>query len=203
MVAVQRTYAPHVLGGLATFEEVPPSSEELLARWHSVTSLGLPYLVAQRDGEVVGYSYAGPYRLRPAYRYTVEESVYVATGCGRQGIGTALLRTLIERCEAGPWRQMIAVIGDSGNNASVALHTRMGFRPIGIFRSVGFKLDRWVDSVLMQRSLGEGDRTRPDPPPDQMTRSCVLTETEVARMDGAGIGEPLNQGLLTRLDRQQ
>jgi L-amino acid N-acyltransferase YncA len=164
MVAVQRIYAPHVLRGLATFEEVPPSSEELVARRRSVASLGLPYLLAERDGEVVGYSYAGPYRLRSAYRYTVEDSVYVAIGSAGQGVGTALLHALIERCEAGPWRQMVAVIGDSGNTASVALHRRMGFRPIGIFQSIGFKLDRWVDSVLMQRQLGEGDHITPGSP---------------------------------------
>jgi phosphinothricin acetyltransferase len=161
LVAVGRIYAPHVLHGLATFEELPPSSEELLARWRTATSLALPYLVAERDGEVVGYGYAARYRLRPAYRYTVEDSVYVAAGSSGQGIGTALLRALIARCEAGPWRQMIAVIGDSDNVASIALHRRMGFREVGTLAAVGFKFGRWVDSVLMQRSLGAGDRAPP------------------------------------------
>jgi phosphinothricin acetyltransferase len=163
MAAVERIYAPHVLRGLATFEEVPPSSDELLARWRSTTALALPYLVAQRHGEVVGFSYAARYRFRPAYRYTLEDSVYVAAGSGAQGIGTALLGALIARCEAGPWRQMIAVIGDSGNAASIALHRRMGFRSLATLAAVGFKFGRWVDSVLMQRALGAGERTPPDP----------------------------------------
>ncbi len=161
--AIGTIYAPHVLRGLASFEEVPPSSEELLSRWRSAVALGLPYLVAERDGEIVGYSYAARYRFRSAYRYTVEDSVYVEQGAGGQGIGTALLGALIERCEAGPWRQMIAVIGDSGNAASIALHERLGFRPAGTLHAVGFKLGRWVDSVLMQRGLGEAERTPPGP----------------------------------------
>jgi phosphinothricin acetyltransferase len=121
----------------------------------------LPYIVAEVDGQVVGYCYASSYRPRPAYRYTVEDSVYLAPKMGGRGLGTALLRALIARCESGPWRQMLAVIGDSGNEASIALHRRMGFQPTGTFKSVGFKFGRWVDSVLMQRSLGAGDRTRP------------------------------------------
>jgi L-amino acid N-acyltransferase YncA len=161
--AIGRIYAPHVLHGLASFEEVPPSSDELLARWRSAVALGLPWLVAERGGGVVGYSYAARYRLRSAYRYTVEDSVYVEPGAGGQGLGRALLGALIERCEAGPWRQMVAVIGDSGNAASIALHERLGFRPAGTLHAVGFKLGRWVDSVLMQRALGEAERTPPRP----------------------------------------
>jgi L-amino acid N-acyltransferase YncA len=157
IAAVQRIYAHHVLYGLATFEEVPPSVEELLARRISVIAGGLPYLVAEWDGEVVGYSYATAYRPRAAYRHTIEDSVYVAHGLGGRGIGSALLRTLISRCERGEWRQMVAIIGDSANAASIAIHLRMGFRLVGTLSSVGFKLGRWVDTVLMQRSLAGAD----------------------------------------------
>jgi phosphinothricin acetyltransferase len=161
MPTVQRIYAHHVLKGLATFEEEPPSTEELLSRRGAIGALGLPYLAAELDGAVVGYAYAAVYRTRPAYRYTIEDSVYVADGLGGRGIGRALLAELIARCETGPWRQMIAVIGDSGNAASIAVHRSLGFDHIGTFRSVGFKLGRWVDTVLMQRPLGQGDRTLP------------------------------------------
>jgi phosphinothricin acetyltransferase len=162
MAAVEKIYAHHVRCGLATFEEVPPSHDELRARRAAVVATGLPYLVAERHGEVVGYAYATAYRSRPAYRYTVEDSVYVLDGLGGQGIGSALLHSLISRCETGPWRQMIALIGDSANAASIALHRRMGFRMAGTLGAVGFKLGRWVDTVLMQRPLGEGAQTVPD-----------------------------------------
>ncbi len=168
MAVVRDIYAHHVLNGLATFEEVPPSVEELLSRRAGVLGLGLPYLVAQTDGRIVGYSYASPYRPRAAYRFTVEDSVYVADGFGGRGIGTALLTALISRCEAGPWRQMLAVIGDSNNGGSIALHGRLGFRPVGTLPSVGFKLGRWVDTVFMQRTLGAGDSL----PPDNGTRKA-------------------------------
>ncbi len=161
MSAVQSIYAHHVRHGLATFEEIPPSIEELLTRRSSVIDLGLPYLVAEVETRVVGYSYATAYRRRAAYRFTVEDLVYVAEDLIGQGIGRALLKELIARCELGPWRQMLAVIGDSGNASSIALHRRMGFRPAGKQRSVGFKLARWVDTVLMQRPLGVGDRQLP------------------------------------------
>ena len=157
MAAIQAIYQHHVLHGLASFEEVPPSVDELLARRASVIGLGLPYLVAEIDGRVAGYSYATLYRARSAYRHTIEDSVYVAPGLGGRGIGSALLGALIERCEAGPWRQMIANIGDSGNAGSLALHRRFGFQTAGTLRSVGFKFGRWVDTVLMQRPLGAGD----------------------------------------------
>lgn len=161
MSGVQRIYAHHVLHGLATFEEIPPSLHDLMTRRIAVLAADLPYLVAERDGEVVGYSYATAFRARSGYRYTVEDSVYVAEGLGGQGIGSALLEALISRCETGPWRQMIAVIGDSANAASIALHRRLGFWHIGTFDSVGLKLGRWVDVVLMQRPLGVGDQTLP------------------------------------------
>lgn len=159
--AIQAIYAVHVLRGLASFEEVPPGVAEMRERRASVLRLGLPYLAAEREGRVVGYSYATTYRTRPAYRYTIENSVYIAEGLSGNGIGTALLSELIARCERGTWRQMIAVIGDSANSGSIALHRRMGFQMVGTLPSVGFKFGRWVDSVLMQRALGAGDRTLP------------------------------------------
>lgn len=162
MQAVQAIYTHHVLHGLATFEEVPPTTEELLRRRASVRQAGLPYLVAESAGAIVGYSYATAYRSRAAYRYTIEDSVYVQDGLHAQGIGTALLTALIERCETGPWRQMLAVIGDSGNAGSIALHRRLGFQPGVTLVAVGFKLGRWVDTVLMQRALGRGSTAPPE-----------------------------------------
>jgi len=161
MAEVQRIYAHHVLNGLATFEEVPPSLDEMLGRRAAVLAAGLPYLVADVDGCVAGYSYATSYRPRPAYRHTIEDSVYVSEALRGRRIGAALLQALIERTEAGPWRQMIAVIGNSGNAGSIALHRGMGFEMVGTLRSVGFKLGQWVDTVLMQRSLGRGDGAPP------------------------------------------
>ena len=131
-----------------------------------VLSRGLPYLVAEHGGLVVGYAYAGPYRTRPAYATTVEDSIYVAPAGRGMGVGSELLAALISRCDAGPWRQMVAIIGDSGNAGSIALHRKAGFRDVGVLKNVGFKLGRWLDSVILQRPLGAGhDR----PPDDQMT----------------------------------
>ena len=161
LAAIHAIYAHHVLHGLATFEEVPPSVDELAARRASVLGLGLPYLVAETGGPVIGYCYATSYRPRPAYRHTIEDSVYVADGCGGRGIGLALLGALIARCEAGAWRQMIAIIGDSDNAGSIALHRRLGFQMVGTLRSSGWKLGRWVDTVIMQRALGPGDDLPP------------------------------------------
>jgi L-amino acid N-acyltransferase YncA len=161
VASVQRIYAHYVLNALATFEEAPPPVEEMIARRKKVLDLGLPYLVADSGGEILGYCYASAYHARPAYRHTIEDSVYVANGLGGRGVGAALLGELIDRCEAGPWRQMIAIVGDSGNAASIALHRRFGFQPTGTLRSVGFKFGRWVDTPFMQRALGPGDRTLP------------------------------------------
>ena len=161
MSSVLSIYAFHVAHGLATFEETPPSTQQLVSRRALVLALGVPYLIAEVEGRVVGYSYATDYRPRTAYRYTIEDSVYVAEGLHGRGIGTRLLATLIDRCEQGPWRQMLAVIGDSANAASIALHRRLGFQSVGTFKSVGFKFGRWVDTVLMQRSLGAGDSALP------------------------------------------
>lgn len=158
---IQSIYAKEVLQGLATFEEVPPTVDELLSRRATVEKLSLPFLTAELDGQVVGYSYATLHRPRPAYRFTVEDSVYVAEGKQGLGIGQALLGALIMRCEAGPWREMVAIIGDSENGGSIALHRRLGFHRVGILDDSGFKLGRWVDTVIMQRALGDGGRTPP------------------------------------------
>lgn len=161
MPVIQEIYSHHVRRGLSSFEEVAPDVDELLRRRAEVLKRGLPYLVAERDGEIVGFAYAGPYRTRSAYRYSVEDSVYVDHRALRQGVGRALLGVLIERCTALGYRQMIAVIGDSGNESSIGAHQAMGFREVGRLPAVGFKLRQWVDSVLMQRALGPGSSTAP------------------------------------------
>jgi len=159
--AIAAIYAPHVLTGLASFEETPPEAAEIARRMASVREAGLPWIVAEVDGRVAGFAYASPYRARSAYRYTVEDSIYVAASAARQGIGTALLAELVERCAKAGRRQMIAVIGDSANAASIGVHARVGFRVAGVLPAAGYKLGRWVDSVLMTRALGPGDRTDP------------------------------------------
>ncbi len=161
MVRVRDIYAHYVLNSLATFEEDPPSLDEMLARRRKVLDAGLPYLVAEAPEGVAGYAYAGLYHARAAYRHTIEDSVYVASGLEGRGVGSALLRDLIARCEAGPWRQMIAVVGDGANAGSVALHRRFGFEPVGVLKAVGFKFGRWVDVPLLQRPLGAGAATSP------------------------------------------
>ncbi len=161
MDGVRAVYAHYVTSSLATFEEVPPSAEDMTRRRAGVLEAGLPWLVAELDGQIAGYAYAGPYRLRPAYRFTVEDSIYVADGFSGQGIGGALLAELVRRCEAGPWRQMVAVIGNSRNEACVALHRALGFSSTGTLNAVGFKFGQWVDTVLMQRPLGEGEWSLP------------------------------------------
>ncbi len=153
MTEITRIYAHHVLHGLASFEEVPPAEDEMRARFEAVRAQGLPYLVAEEEGRVVGYSYATPYRARSAYRFTLEDSVYVREGCGGRGLGRLLLEALLARCAQGPWKQVVAVIGDSANHPSIGLHAALGFRHAGTLEAVGFKFGRWVDSVLMQRAL--------------------------------------------------
>lgn len=162
MAAIQQIYAHHVLYGVASFEETPPSRDEMQERRNKVLAAGLPWLVARLDGHVVGYCYATPYRPRPAYRYTVEDSVYIAEGLQGHGIGKALLSSLIARCEQGPWRQMLAVIGNAqGNAGSLALHSKLGFSSVGTLSGVGFKFGGWLDTHIMQRTLGEGRHTLP------------------------------------------
>ena len=157
MPAVTAIYSHYVLSSLATFEETPPSLDEMLSRRGAIVDHGLPYLVAEADGVLLGYAYAGAFRARAAYRVSVENSVYVGPDIRGRGIGSALLAKLIARCEAGPWRQMIAVVGDSDNLGSVALHRRFGFELVGIQRAVGYKFGRWVDTPILQRALGAGD----------------------------------------------
>jgi L-amino acid N-acyltransferase YncA len=160
--AIAAIYAHHVRFGLGSFEEEPPSAAELARRREEVLGRGLPYLVAvDALGTVLGYAYAAPYRTRSAYRYSLEDSIYVAPAASRRGAGRALLAALIERCAGLGYRQMVAVIGDSGNAASIGLHEQAGFRRVGLLPAVGFKHGRWVDSVLMQRPLGPGDGTLP------------------------------------------
>jgi L-amino acid N-acyltransferase YncA len=159
--AVREIYAHHVLNGLASFEEKAPSVDEMRARHAQFSRQGLPYLVARLEGRVVGYAYASPYRARSAYRFSIENSVYVRDGMAGSGIGGALLDALLARCENGPWRQMVGIIGDSGNAASIALHRSRGFRLVGTLRAVGFKRGQWVDTVLLQRELGAGSASLP------------------------------------------
>lgn len=158
MAQIQRIYAHHVLHGLASFEEEPPTLDEMLDRRAKVLDYGLPYLAAVNDasGRVLGYAYATQYRPRRAYRFTVEDSIYMADGEQGRGIGRRLLQGVIDRCAAAGFRQMIAIIGNSGNAGSIGLHHACGFRLVGTFETVGFKHGGWRDSVLMQRALGPG-----------------------------------------------
>ena len=155
MIQIQKIYTYEVLHGLATFEETPPSVDEMNTRRVSILNLGLPYLIAVVEDRLVGYAYASSYRPRPAYQNTIEDSVYVEQGSLGQGIGKRLLSTLIERCELSRPGQMVAVIGDSENIGSITLHRRLGFRMVGTLEAVGFKFGRWVDTVLMQRTIEE------------------------------------------------
>ena len=148
-------YRYHVLHGLASFEIEPPAATEMERRYTTIRELGLPYLVAESGGKIAGYAYAAEYRARPAYRYTVEDSVYVDNDHAALGIGSALMPQLITGCAAAGRRQIIAVIGDSANHPSIRLHEKFGFERVGLLPAVGFKFGRWVDSVLMQRSLGD------------------------------------------------
>jgi phosphinothricin acetyltransferase len=160
--AIQEIYAHHVLHGFGTFEEEPPGVTEICERMAAVADRNLPWLVSEIDGRVAGYAYAGPFRLRSAYRFTAETSVYISAQKLGLGIGKALLTRLLADCEAAGVRQMLAMICDSANARSIALHRALGFEQLGVFRNVGFKAGRWLDVVAMQRSLGEMDN-RPAP----------------------------------------
>jgi L-amino acid N-acyltransferase YncA len=161
--AITRIYAHAVEHGTASFELIPPDEAEMARRMADLLGKGYPYLVAENDDALAGYAYAGPYRTRPAYRLTVENSVYIAHDRHRRGAGRALLASLIEACAACGFRQMIAVIGDSRRQAaSIGLHRALGFHHVGILEDVGFKHGRWLDSVLMQRSLGPGNMSGPE-----------------------------------------
>ncbi len=156
IAAIHDIYRHHVLNGLGSFEVEPPDAAEMLRRFGDVRDRNLPYLVACAADKLVGYAYAAPFRTRSAYRFTVEDSIYVAPDAVGHGIGRALLAELIDRCTALDLRRMIAVIGDSGNAASVALHRSLGFGQPFVLEGAGFKFGRWVDIVLMQRALGPG-----------------------------------------------
>ena len=151
--AITRIYADAVINGTASFELTAPDEAEMTRRFETLAGGGYPYLVAELAGTVAGYAYAGPYRARPAYKWTVENSIYVAPAFHRRGIGLALLKRLIVEAEQRGYRQMIAVIGDSAQTPSIAVHAAAGFEPIGTLRAVGFKHGRWLDTVLLQRPL--------------------------------------------------
>ena len=161
VAAIQKIYAHHVLTGFGSFEEEPPEVDEIARRVSDVQRRGLPYLVAELEGEVAAFAYAAPFRPRSAYRYAVEDSVYVAPASLGRGIGRALLAELIGQCTRLGHRQMVAVIGDSGNRPSIRLHETLGFRRVGLFEAVGRKRGRWLDIVLMQRPLGPGASSAP------------------------------------------
>ena len=162
LAAVTAIYADSVLNGTGTFELDVPSSDEMRSRLAAPASLGLPVLVADIEGQVAGYAYAGPYRLRAAYRFMVEDSIYVSETFRGRGVGKALLDALLNACEALGMRQMVAVIGDSDNAGSIALHAAAGFEHVGVFHAAGWKFDAWRDVVFMQKALGLGATAAPD-----------------------------------------
>jgi L-amino acid N-acyltransferase YncA len=162
MPAIHAIYTHHVRTGLGSFEEIPPDIAEMNRRRAAILGDRLPYIVAEIDGRVAGYAYAGRFRPRSAYRYSVEDSIYVAPDANRRGVGRALLSELIERCTRAGYRQMIAVIGDSANHGSIGLHAAAGFTQAALLSAIGFKFGRWVDSVMMQRPLGPGQTTLPE-----------------------------------------
>ncbi len=161
---VAAIYRPEVLEGTASFELEPPDLAELGTRWRAIRAAGLPYVVAEIDGQIAGYAYAGPYRSRPGYRYTCEDSVYVARFARRRGLARALLERVIADAAASGRRQMVAIIGDSAHLPSIRLHEQAGFAPVGVLRNVGCKFGRWLDTVIMQRPLGEGAVSIPAEP---------------------------------------
>ncbi|MDA8049835.1 MAG: GNAT family N-acetyltransferase [Rhodospirillales bacterium] len=161
IAAIAAIYAHHVLTGTASFETEAPTEEEMRRRLTKMVRRGYPYLVADMAAEVAGYAYAGPYRARPAYGNTVENSVYVRPDAMGRGIGRMLLERLVAECAARGFRQMIAVVGDSANVASIRLHEQAGFRLVGVLRAVGWKHGRWLDTVLLQRPLGDADGREP------------------------------------------
>jgi L-amino acid N-acyltransferase YncA len=158
---ITEIYEHAVRYGTATFELIPPDLAEITRRFRALMDGGFPYFVAEVDGEVIGYAYAGPYRPRPAYRFTVENSIYLKPAIHRRGIGLLLMQRLLSESEARGHRQMIAVIGDSANAGSIGLHRRCGFEMIGTHPTVGLKFGRWLDTVMMQLALGEGATTVP------------------------------------------
>ena len=161
MSTITEFYAHHVLNGASSWELTPPDVTEMTNRARALEAGGFPYFVADLDGEIAGYTYAGAYRPRPAYRYTVENSVYINDQLRRGGIGTALLQKLIDACTTLGYRQIIGIVGDSQNQQSIQFHEKMGFIHVGTVKNIGFKFDRWMDQVILQRSLGEGADSTP------------------------------------------
>ena len=161
LASITEIYGHAVRYGTATFELIPPDLDEMTRRFRALVEGGFPYLVAELGGRVIGYAYAGAYRARPAYRFTVENSIYLLPAIHRRGVGGALLRRLISECEARGYRQMIAVIGDSANAGSIGVHRACGFQMIGTHPNVGLKFGRWLDTVMMQLTLGDGASTIP------------------------------------------
>jgi phosphinothricin acetyltransferase len=160
--AITRIYAHHVQHGTGTFETTPPNEAEMASRRADVLSKQLPWLVLEDAGQVIGYAYGNWFKPRPAYRFSVEDSIYLAPEAAGKGLGRALLAELLARLEAGGIRKVMAVIGDSANAGSVGVHTTLGFERIGVVKSCGWKFDRWLDIVLMEKTLGAGDTTRPE-----------------------------------------
>lgn len=156
LAGIQAIYALEVLEGTASFELEPPDVDEMQRRRQAVLDAGLPYLVATEGDAIAGYCYVTPYRSREAYRFTLENSVYVASWARRRGVGYSLLQALLEGLEGGNWRTIVAIIGGSGHQASINLHEQAGFEHVGVLKSVGFKFDQWVDSVIMQREIKPG-----------------------------------------------
>lgn len=161
MAAITEIYTHHVLNGVSSWELSPPDCAEMTARAHALETAGYPYFVAEFGGEIVGYTYAGAYRPRPAYRFTVENTIYISHSLRRGGIGTALMGKLIETCTDMGFRQMIGIVGDSQNLQSIDFHKKLGFQQMGVVKNIGFKFGRWMDQVLLQRPLGEGAESDP------------------------------------------
>lgn len=157
--SIQKIYGYYIRNGYSTFELSEPTINQMVARWKYILGQGHPYLVSEDGGVIFGYAYASTFRFRSGYNYTLENSVYVSPQFLNQGIGYKLLESLLERCTELGFRQMVAVIGDSNNEPSFRLHRKCGFERVGLLPSTGFKHGRWVDTVLMQRPLGLGDKT--------------------------------------------
>lgn len=160
--AVAAIYAEAVENGTGSFELEPPDATEMAVRFEALLKAGYPWLVAENNGAIVGFAYAGPYRDRPAYRHTVQDAVYLAPSARGQGVGRTLLAAVIDETERRGFRQMIGIVGDSANRASIQLHASLGFMPIGVLHDVGWKHGRWLDTVMMQLSLGKGALDPPD-----------------------------------------
>ena len=161
VAAITAIYGHHVLNGTGTFETEPPSATDMATRRADVLTKGLPYLVAEADGQVVGFAYCNWFKPRPAYRFSAEDSIYVAAGTHRKGLGRALLAELCLQAERAGVRKMLAVIGDSTNAGSIGVHSALGFTHAGVLKSCGWKFERWLDVVLMEKVLGNGDTTAP------------------------------------------